>query len=592
MSMRMYFLVIVYMINANKRSIEDILTKSVKYVVPDNQRNFEWKKEQAEEFWDDVSSGPVFLGTVVFDVSMEKEIGVVDGQQRLTTIFILLAALRNQARKVESTGQAVAIQNVLSFTDITTGKTLEGKLETSPFIKSVFDKTITNGEWDGSSFAFKNQKREVNRIRPIYEFFKTKIQKYGSDDIAQILKNLYDSSVVQIDIQDTQEAFDIFERTNARGLELNAADLLKNYLFAKNASTSLSEDWDGIVSNAPGNILRMIKYFYISRFGLVQKRDLFRRLKKHGEQIGAQELLNEIKSFSRLYFLLQSGKADDIAEFGEEYGIEYFRKEYYAENINRAFDALNLFGVSQTYPLIIKALEVFIYDQDGRARENAARNFHKLILSLEKYHFINSAISQRPGNEVEKYYADKCKTEVNIGNFEEFVNDIIKELKNKLINKEEFIGRFKAINYENDFSLIYYIFDRLNNDGRGDRDAKIKIYNPEKKFLKKNFNIDHLVAQNSDEYDFTDDETGDFIHNIGNLLIISMQSNSKLQNAHISKKFELLKEKEVQNLPEVVNFVKNWEGKNWEGVEKVKENIEMRAAELAEKAYGSVWMMK
>lgn len=579
------------MINANKRSIEEILTKSVKYVVPDNQRDFEWKKEHAEEFWDDVSSGEVFLGTFVFDVSNDKAIVIVDGQQRLTTIFILLSALRNQARKVESPGQALAIQNVLSFTDITTGKTIEGKLETSPSIKSVFEKTITNGDWDGAAFLFKNEKRKVNRIRPIYEFFRGKIQKYGSEDITRILKNLYNSSVVQIDIQDTQEAFDIFERTNARGLELNAADLLKNYLFSRGASANISEDWDEIIVNAAGNILRMMKYFYVSRFGIVQKKDLFRKLKKYGERVGAQELLNEIRTFSRLYYLLQKGKADDIAEFGKENKIDYFRKEYYADNINRSFDALNLFGVSQTYPLIIKTLESFVFNPDEQTRERSAKNFYKLIVALEKYHFINSAVSQRPGNEVEKYYADKCAQDVDPNSLEKFVDTIIRELREKIVEKEEFVTRFKSINYENDFSLIYYIYDRLNNAGRSDSDVKIRIYNPDKKFLKRNYNIDHLVAQSTDEYDFSDDEIGEIVHNIGNLLVISMSTNSKLQNIHLKKKFAVLAEKEVQNLPEVGEYVRSWEAREWNTIENIRENIEKRATTLAERSYDSVWLI-
>lgn len=587
----MTFINFVYttMINAEKRSIEEILTKSVKYIVPDNQRNFEWKKEHAEEFWEDISSGEVFLGTFVFDISKGKEITIVDGQQRLTTIFILLAALRIQARKIESSGQVLAIQNILSFIDNTTGRTIEGKLETSPSIRSVFEKTITNGEWDGNSFSFKNEKRMVNRIRPIFDFFKGKIQKFGSEDVANILGNLYGSSVVQIDIQDTQEAFEIFERTNARGLELNAADLLKNYLFAKGASDSLTEDWDEIIVNAGGNILRMMKYFYVSRYGLVQKRDLFRKLKKYGDRIGAQTLLDEIKTFSRLYFLLQNGKSDDIAEFGEENGIDFFRKEYYADNINRAFDALNLFGVSQTYPLIIKVLEAFVFSSNNQEKERCAKGFYRLISELEKYHFINNAVSQRPGNEVEKYYADKCALSVDATNIDSFVDTIIEELKGKRVARDEFITRFKSINYENDFSLIYYIFDRLNNIGRGDKDAKIRIYNSDKKFLKKNFNIEHLVAQSSEEYDFSEDEIGEIVHNIGNLLIISMYSNSKLQNYHLLKKFEILKEKEVQNLPEVGVFVKNWEARNWNGIENIKANIEERSIELAQKSYDKIW---
>lgn len=578
------------MITADKRSIEDILTKSVKYIVPDNQRNFEWKKEQAEEFWEDVSTGEVFLGTFVFDVSRENQkiITIVDGQQRLTTVFILLAALRHQAKKVESLSQALAIQNVLSFTDITTGKTLEGKLETSPSIKSVFEKTITNGDWDGDSFSFRGEKRKVNRLRPIYEFFKNKVAKFPSEEISLVLGNLYRSSVVQIDIQDTQEAFEIFERTNARGLELNAADLLKNYLFARGASDSLTEDWDEIVANASGNILRMIKYFYISRFGLVQKRELFRKLKKYGEKVGAQQLLTEIKSFSYLYYLLQNGKSEDISDFGKLYKIDFFRKEYHADKVNRAFDALNLFGVSQTYPLVIKVLEAFISEKDQQVREKSAKNFWLLLQTLEKYHFINNAVSQRPGNEVEKYYADKCEEKLDSSNLEAFVKQIVSDLKKKLVGSEEFISRFKSLNYENDFALVYYIFDRLNNIGR-EGGQVIKIYNPDKKLLKKNFNIDHLVAQNSDEYDFGDTEIGDLVHNIGNLLVISMHSNSQLQNIHMTKKFEILKDFEMLNLPEAANFVNSYSDKSWDSIENVSENIETRARDLAERSYGAVW---
>ena len=87
------------------------------------------------------------------------------------------------------------------------------------------------------------------------------------------MEKLYDSSFVVIEIEDTQEAFDIFERTNARGMELNAADLLKNYLFARQASDNLSQDWESIIENSSGNILRMIKYYYVANYGYTPKSD-------------------------------------------------------------------------------------------------------------------------------------------------------------------------------------------------------------------------------------------------------------------------------------------------------------------------------
>ena len=97
----------------------------------------------------------------------------------------------------------------------------------------IFSQTIASGTWDGKTFNFTHKKRQIAKIKPIYSYFVDKLSKFNKEEIKDILEKLYDSSFVVIEIEDTQEAFDIFERTNARGMELNAADLLKNYLFAR-----------------------------------------------------------------------------------------------------------------------------------------------------------------------------------------------------------------------------------------------------------------------------------------------------------------------------------------------------------------------
>ena len=122
------------------------------------------------------------------------------------------------------------------------------------------------------------------------------------------------------------------------------------------------------------------------------------------------------------------------------------------------------------------------------------------------------------------------------------MQSIEKELKEKRVKKAEFISRFKDINYENDFRLIYYIYDKMNNlNKRGGQ--YVKIYNSDTKTLKKNFNIDHLIAQDIGEYNFSHDDIEDFLHNIGNLLIISYHSNSGFNNKNIVEKFDTLTKK-------------------------------------------------
>ena len=111
------------MINPNPAKIEDILNSSIQFEVPKYQREYTWGKGEAIEFLDDLksyseSNGNLFLGTLIFDISEEeqKRIRVVDGQQRITTILLLLIACRNVAKEINAVNLATLIQNKITFT--------------------------------------------------------------------------------------------------------------------------------------------------------------------------------------------------------------------------------------------------------------------------------------------------------------------------------------------------------------------------------------------------------------------------------------------------------------------------------------------
>ena len=132
-------------------------------------------------------------------------------------------------------------------------------------------------------------------------------------------------------------------------------------------------------------------------------------------------------------------------------------------------------------------------------QEKACKAFLKLLNAVERFHFANYAICQRPGNEIEKFYADHSKTEVDQSNYGQFISTICTEIKQRIVGKEEFNEAFVGLNYSSNFELIYYINDRLNNvSSKGGQ--YIQIYNTDPKLLKRNYNTEHLFAQDDGEY--------------------------------------------------------------------------------------------
>lgn len=576
------------MITPQRRSIEQILNESKQYSIPDYQRDFEWKRENAEELWMDLEGGDFFIGTLIFDISNQEYVSVVDGQQRLTTIFILLAAMREQAKAINEDGLARAIQDKMVFRS-RTGDVRKSKLVSAEKIREVFEQTITSDDWDGIDFNFRNKKRQVNKIKPVYDFFRSKLTSCSREDLEGVVNRLYDSFAVVIEIEATEEAFDIFERTNSRGVDLNAADLLKNYLFARmnpGYSEELKNTWDRIVDRAYGNTLRMIKHFYVSKAGYITKKDLFKKIKQRGENIGAEALLKEIDIFSKHYALIVGGTKDAVLEWASEFTITELQKEYNAEALNRSFDAINLFSVAQSYPVFVKVMDLVANIQDEEARNKAAKKMISFVRALENFHFINSAVVQKQANTVEVFYADVCEQNILPESVGDFMEQVVQNLREqKLASKGEFVVNFKDINYESNFLLTYYINDRLNNQYLDESNLQ-KIYNPDRKILKRNFNIEHLVSQSDSEYSFEIDE--DTTHNIGNLIVIPMHVNSSMLNIHIEEKLARLRD-ETTTLPEVKVLLDEWSDKEWGTLEAVQENVKERAARMAEQCYDEVF---
>lgn len=606
------------MINPRRENVRTLINSTSLLTVPPYQRAYEWGNNEVGEFWDDLtgysaSEDNFFLGTLIFNVNQKNnEILIVDGQQRITTIFIFLIASRVRLDNI-GTNQSISIaryiDQLISSINPATGETTGYRLNASTSIKDVFE-GICNSDWDGLNFpekiGRKGVKQQVRKVKPIYDFFSHKLNELDQPEISKLLTVLYEAYFVRIDISSDEEAFKIFERNNARGVDLEASDLLKNYLF-QSIGSDISEIWDKIIDNAGGSFPRMLKYFYVSRKGYIKKADLYRELKK----FEPNELFKELQEFAEFFNALKSNNDQSLKQYLFDLGTEkqfnnslnLVADQDKINRINISMDGLRFFKITQTFPLIFSAIECFnrtpIPETNG-GNSKLLNQFVTFFQNLESYHFINNAVCARIGNEVEKLYANYSKEFSNSNDFITTSKELFKELKNRLAAEEEFTARFTEINYEQTgaIPLLMYVFDRLynfdfnrNQTVSSSTLSRLRIFNPNETYSRRSLNVDHWYPQNSGSATTL---TKDDIHNIGNLIVISFKANSSLNNDLPEMKIRKLKEQgalsgEIQNSNYVKNFIAEYESfsSDWNA-----DVIKKRALSLSKDSYQKVWKFK
>lgn len=589
------------MITPVSQNVEEILkgTKH-KFSVPNYQRTYDWGKGELQELIDDLiesshsEDSKLFLGNFIFDISDSSNFKIVDGQQRLTTISILLIAIRQRAKEMNEHQLISELQNLISNYSRIRQKD-EVKVEVSENIRLLYD-YMANREWDGKfpdEIDGRGVKRQANRIRPLYRYMSEQLSEYGIDELMKFIEALLDAYVVVVRVENTEDVFAVFERTNARGLDLNIADLLKNYIFSYQED-GLEERWLAIVENSSGSLPRMLKYYWNSRNGYVQHSKLYRELKTYVEGIEAQGrssidvFTEDLLEFSKYYSAALSLDSQQVQAWCNEFGLEEIasNEDYYA-HLTRIFQALRLFRVTQAYPLIFSILRAY------SKAEVKSKTLFRVLDTIEKYHFVNNVIAGRVGNEVEKLYTELAPKIFHSENPTDSVVRVEQELQKRRAHRDEFIPIFATdIEYSRkNIGLINYVYDRINNYDRiTKRSVKgaqyVYIYSPDKKLSQRNYNIEHLFSQ--DEAKSLPEDQREYVHDIGNLLVISRHTNSELGNKSPEEKVKMILDdrKHYGNLRYLDDFFESYGDQlsEWD-IDKIKS----RSKELAEFAFDEVW---
>lgn len=271
-------------IENHKYSIEEAFLACF-YIVPDYQREYVWTDKEVQQLLDDIgeqidagSSREYFIGTVlVSPMEQRNHYEVIDGQQRLTTFFLLLCVLKHLFR---GQPQVQALSGLISTSYADNDGNTRTSLKLEPRYENAGDVVTKLVELDAEPQAvragiqaaniptFGSLENLVNAYATIYRYLKdnnhAELRKYWG-----YLAN----NVVFIQISaEVSSALKIFETINERGVGLNPMDLLKNLLFTRvslGEFTQLKNEWKKItkpLEKANEKPLRFLRYFLMANY--------------------------------------------------------------------------------------------------------------------------------------------------------------------------------------------------------------------------------------------------------------------------------------------------------------------------------------
>ena len=561
-------------INATESTIESILTRPKTFKVPDYQRSYSWNEEQWEDLWYDVQeiskNESHFMGSIVViqkqDIKERGWMEVIDGQQRLTTISIILSIMRDYYRtEGDENKHSETIESNYLWQ-----RNLEGEkipnLTLSNFDEEDFV-NILEGRYSDLS---------QSQLKEAYEYFKENINRLEVEEVDELRKKILTSlSVVLIGCENEDAAFRLFETLNDRGMDLSAIDLMKNHLFKianKDGDLDypeIKDTWEDLMEDVVHEMDNPDRFFRhymmssplyeisdsISQYKLYDKfRDTLSDIQER-EDVNVTDYIKDMQEVSQTYINI---KACDIKKFD--------RNE--ERRINERLENLSAVGAVQPRTLLLRIFREY----------ESPNQILRLVRMLETFELRRRIVGYSRGSPLDEIYATLCSEAFD-------KEDSVGNIRNKLIEKcpddDEFETSISTSSFSNNdmtkyilemLEMQYYSEGGKNVSNRGS--VEIEHIAPKKAFSAKKYSA-WASYLNCNEEDFESDRD-----KIGNLLLLESSYNSSASNKPFEQKKSYYEDSEFKMAESVLNY------KEWK-VEQIRE----RTQELA-RAATKVWSLE
>lgn len=359
--------------------LELMAQPDVRFAIPSYQRRYAWQERQCEELWLDVLRAGRrdeghFSGTILYEEEPLKggarRLSIVDGQQRMTTVMLMLVALRNYlAKHPGALGDMTAEQVERTFLvagacdacgagpgDVDAAEPIAPKLQLSRLDATSMDMAVAGAEPDDIPA------RNVSRNLACFQ----SLMREDGFDLAVFERGLKNLNVVMAQAGAEDDAQAVFESLNSKGLKLNIGDMVRNYLLTGEDHAEQTrfyiEYWtmiEGAFDPDPGSLRldTMIKAWLSVRFTKVRARtpeDVYSAFKRYYDDEYAGDLepvLSELRSFAMVwaenyrYHAVKKFRSMPWAKNGPQtltsgYELKKADNEEYAERVRQELRAM------------------------------------------------------------------------------------------------------------------------------------------------------------------------------------------------------------------------------------------------------------
>ena len=520
--------------NTSNQTFRQLLGNGLSYRVPPFQRDYSWTDDEWDDLWQDMQGlfepegeSAHYMGYLVLQSSNNKRFDIIDGQQRITTLSVMiLAALGHLKDLVEAGVDAPnnqrrrdALQNsYIGYLD-PVSLVPRPKLELNRHNNRFFQTYLVPLE----ALPQRNLNASEHQLRKAFIWFKERLksrvgtQVDSGEQLAAFLDSLVDKLFFTvITVTDELNAFKVFETLNARGVRLSATDLLKNYLFSvisaggdthENELTALEERWERIVGLLGSESFpEFLRVYWNSRHTLVRKSDLFKTIRKRiNNRKKAFELLRGLDRSAEIYAALRDPQ-DGFWEAEER----------------KALQQLLMFNVRQPLALLLACYEKFA---DGQRTI-----FTRTLRAVSVISFRYNVICNLQTHDQERVYNEAAR-KISDGKFSQ-LQDIFQALRAIYPDDNHFKTAFgekelRTTNTRNRKVVRYIMFEIEHQVSAQSLDFESATYN-----------LEHILPENpSEAWGHIEDSKQDrLIYRLGNMTPLETGVNRDIGNLPYDQK--------------------------------------------------------
>lgn len=544
------------------RMLNDYIEPNKKqYCIPVFQRDYAWTEEQCTKLFEDIvmaykKDRPHFCGSFVYSpLGSKKHIDsyiIIDGQQRFTTLYILIKALADSA---DDDRDKDALQRYLYNEDKFDryGLDEKSKLKLKP-VKTDNDQLLL-------LMSGKIEQMDKSRRGIIYhnymlfmQLIKSFLEESSANSVLMINDGIEKLICADIRLDTDDNAQEIFERINSTGIKLGLADLIRNYILMTDTDQErlYEEYWLTVQNLLPDKLLDnfFIDYLNMKSDGFVKESEAYKSFKQvyvEGKYDN-EKMLQEILHYAKQYYVFCYGSSD----FGAE--------------VNKALAGLRKLKQTTVYLFLFRVFDDY---ENGIINKNELARVLKMLLSYSIRRLVCEIGSNTLRGLYKTLYGRVFEQKENKNTYyDSLVSFFLQQTsKNTIPSDNEFVTALQEKNLYSKNALCKYLLCAIENQGKETLDTE-------------NLSIEHIMPQNKNLSMSWQKMLGEnwqsvhekYLHTLGNLTLTGY--NSELGDKPFEKKKEKLEET-ITHIAVLYSDVKD--KSEWNSV-----NMEKRAKRLAE----------